>query len=222
LEPQARAALTFILNRNLAPDGFSNSSWQLVERNKGWQWVLWRFQYAADQADVYLGMHAGWLLYRVSRYERCAAGLKKRVPHTFFLPQLGRYALGRDQGGTLDTGLDGFDGIFPQGYLPWVFGPGKENTGALAWLSSHRLPDGSLSADGGAPRYSLSVAVYALAAHALQAPVPTRSLDWLLANTYDPVTGGIGDSAQDSSQSSNVSGFVIAALLGFPAFPGSD
>ena len=220
LQPQARAALNFVLTRNLAADGFSNSSWQLLDGAGNGPWVLWRFEYSADQADVYLGLHAGGMLYRYNRYERAAVSLKKRVPRAFFLPQLGRYALGREPGGAPGTDFDGFDGIFPQGYLPWVFGPGKESAGALAWLSNHGLPDGSLSAYPGDPRFSLSVVVYALAANALHAPTPTGSLDWLIAHTYDPSDGGIGDSAQDSSRSSNVAGFTIAALLGFPAFPG--
>jgi hypothetical protein len=218
-DPQARAALNFVIGRNLAPGGFFNSSWQLLDNGGNGQWVLWRYQYAADQADVYLGLRAGSLLFKNNRYERCAAALKKSIPRTLFLKQPGRYAIGQEQGATPDTDIDGFDGIFPQGYLPWVLGPGQENAGALAWLDGHRQPDGSLSGFAGDPLYSLSVAVYALAASALQAPAPTVSLDWLIAHTYDPTTGGIGDSAQDSSQSSNVSGFVIAALLGFPAFP---
>ena len=48
----ARAALDFVLERNRGPNGLFCSSWH--RRQGAGRWTLYRMQYAADQADVYL------------------------------------------------------------------------------------------------------------------------------------------------------------------------
>ena len=72
----AIAALTFLINNNGDPASpFYFSSWQ--QRNS--QWELWRFQYSADQGDVYLGLAAASQLFEpagVGDYTLAATRLK--------------------------------------------------------------------------------------------------------------------------------------------------
>lgn len=216
-ETNARAALDFALTRNQTPESGSFSSWQLKKRDG--QWRLWRFQYTADQADVYLGLRAGGLLFGEERYRLAADRLRQRMPG-FFEAKLGRYALGQDADGSLEPDFDGFDGIFPQGYLPWVLGNFASNSASCQWLSQRVQSDGSLSCYPKDPKYTLSAAVYVMAARALGQPVPVRSLDWIMTQATDPAAGGVRDTAAPKSEKfSNVAGFTIVALTGFPAFP---
>jgi hypothetical protein len=218
-EENARAALDFIIAYNKKPDGSFSSSWQQWKTDR--RWHLWSFCYSADQADVYLGTQAGWLLYGDSRYRSAAAGLAVVSRSEFFSAANQRYALGRNEDGDIDLDFEGFNGIFPQGYLPWVFGKNSENLAACQWLQSHVNADGSLSCYDHDPLYSLSIAVYALAASALGLPPVTRSLDWLIENNYDALDGGVRDSAVPGSEKyANVAGFTIMALLQFPTLLG--
>lgn len=214
-ESNARAALDFILTYNRSADGFFCSSWQ--QSASDGQWRLWAFRYTADQADVYLGMQSGFLLYADTRYAQSANLLKTQVPSSFYHIRKNRYALGMDEYGTLDRSLEGFNGIFPQGYVPWVFGAHSNNTLAYEWLKSNVRRNGSLNCYTGDPRFSLSVDVYALAASALGQPRPAASLDWLIKTTFDPADGGVRDTSRLASEKfSNVAGFTIMALLQFP------
>lgn len=213
-EPNARAALDFILANNQSPDGFFYSSWQRSASDGKWR--LWKFRYTADQADVYLGMRAGWLLYRDARYSTSATLLKSQTPTKFFLASQKRYALGLEVDGTRDPSLEGFNGIFPQGYAPWVFGAHANNTLAYQWLKKCARTDGSLACYAGDPRYSLSVDVFALAAKSLGQPRPNASLNWLTSTAIDSTDGGVRDTRDPSSEKfSNVAGFTIMAFLGF-------
>jgi len=210
-----QSALDFVIARNRSIDGFFVSSWQ--KRNG--LWVLWQFQYSADQGDVYLGLHAGSVLYDGvdRRYGKVADFLQQNTARTFFDPNVGRYAVGRDVGGNLDAGSD-FDMIFPQGYVPWVFGTSSENVAAYQWLVDGVQTDGSVRRFVGDPGYSLSVAVLAMSAATLQRTSAQASVDWLLLHNYDR-DGGIRDnSVVTSSKYSNVAGFTILALLGRPAW----
>lgn len=216
-DANARAALDFVLAGNQSPDGFFYSSWQRWVADG--EWHLWPFCYAADQADVYLGMRAGWELYGDTRYRDAAGHLEEQVPGTFFLASDGRYAVGMYEDGSLASELDGFDGVFPQGYLPWVFGANQYNLDAFDWLSACVQADGSLVCYPGDPRFSMSVLMYAMSATGLSKPFPTQSVDWLINNTLDG-DGGIRDTADPASEKyPNVAGFGVAALLGYQAFP---
>lgn len=208
-EPNARAALDFILAHNQSADGFFYSSWQQWVSDG--QWHLWTFRYTADQADVYLGMQSAWLLYADNRYGQSASLLKALVPTKFFQTLRKRYALGMNENGKLDPRLEGFNGIFPQGYVPWIFGAHENNTLACQWLQRRARQNGAIR------NFSLSVDVYALAAASLNQPRPTNSLDWLAATTFDPVDGSVRDKRNPASEKySNVAGFTVMAFLGFP------
>jgi hypothetical protein len=216
-ESHARAALDFVINHDKSSDGFFYSSWQKLASDG--QWHLWPFRYTADQGDVYLGMQAGWLLYNDVSYSDVATHLKNQMPYLFFNNTKGKYATGIYEDGSLETDFDGFNGIFPQGYVSWVFGENNYNQTAFNWLSSCVQSNGSLHCYPNDPHYSLSASLYAMSATALQKPYPTNSIDWLISNTYDEEDGGIGDTPDaDSEKYSNVAGFSIVALLNFPAF----
>jgi hypothetical protein len=214
-KPHALAALDFVLAHNQNPKGFFYSSWQFWKTDK--KWHLWKFRYAADQADVYLGMQAGSLLYGEPRYGQHAAFLRNNIATAFFMPKQSRYALGMDEDGSREVELEGFNGIFPQGYLPWVFRASRPSLQSSSWLSSRIKGNGSLICFPGDPAYSLSVSIYGMAEKSLGHRIPTRSFDWLVRNAIDHVSSGVRDSATpDSEQFSNVAGFTITAFLGFP------
>ena len=216
-ERNARAALNFVVKNNLDSDGFSWSSWQLFASDN--QWHLFKFKYSADQGDVYLGMQAGSLLYDDEKYERIACGLRTRGPEVFFSPAERRYGLGIDNSGTLDTSTNGFIEGFANGYLSWMWGRIPENQAAIEWFRSTVQADGSVVTLDGQPSFSLNVAMLGLGDLGVRQREPTASFRWLLANTFDPGTGGVGDSplAKDT-QFSNVTSFTEISLLGFPAF----
>lgn len=210
----ARAALDFVLTNNWGKDGFSLSSWQLINGT----WKRWNYEYTADQMDVYLGMAAGGALYDYAdrRYQKAADFLKANVPAAFYLTAKKRYAVGRDIGSPGDTDLDGFDGIFPQGYLPWILGKNTQDLAAFRWLKSGVKSDGGL-AFSSTRKYSLSAAMYILAAVSLGETPPSATLQWLRTVPFDKKTGGIRDtSSSNSGLISNVSGFSLMALLGTP------
>ena len=200
-----------MLRENRADDGFFYSSWQKQYN----QWHLWKYQYAADQGDVYLGLRAGADLYETATAGRYTSAANFLVSHTsseFFDAAQGRFAVGRENG-ELD-GLDGIDGVFAQGYLPWIFGGQPSGAAAYNWLQKGVQPDGSLVLFRGDDKYALSGEVYALAATALGQSAPTQTLNWLTTALFDAESGGIQDSLADDTTTSNVSGFALLALTG--------
>lgn len=217
-EANARAALDFLLTANRSPDGLFYNAWHKSAATG--QWSLWKFRYAADQADVYLGMRAGWLLYGDDRYRRAANRLRAQTPTRFFLAAQQRFALGLYEDGSPEPSLGDFNGIFPQGYLPWVFGRHAHTLSAWQWLQGCVQPNGALVCYDGDPQFSLSVAVYALGAKGLGRPRPASSLQWLVGTPFDPSDGGVRDTADPASAKySNVAGLTVMALLNVPPFP---
>jgi hypothetical protein len=213
-----RAALNFVLRENLAEDGLSQSSW--LQSAKDRQWTLFEEQYSADQGDVYLGMHAGELLYRDATYARVADTLKARTPELIFVPGEGRYGLGRDSNGSVTASDDGISAAFSQGYLSWMWGNTAANHSASQWLRAHVQSDGSLVTVKGKPSYTLNIAMLGMADAALRAPAPAESFRWLMTHTYDTGTGGVHHSTElsDNAESNNEAGFCILALTGFLPF----
>lgn len=215
-EENARAALDFLIAGNLRPDGSFASSWHKWQADGRWR--LWPYCYTADQADVYLGMHSGWELYGDDRYRAAAAAVEEIARTRFFSATQERFGLGRDEDGDIELDMEDFEGIFPQGYLPWVFGGSHEDLAACMWLQGHVRSDGAISCYEGDPLYSLSAAIFAMARSALGLPPARSSLDWLIANAFDPHDGGVRDTvAAGSEKYANVAGFAIMALLDFPA-----
>lgn len=213
LEPNVRAALDFVLARNRAPDGFFASSWQL----RNGRWRLWRYRYAADQGDVHLGLHAGALLYGDPAYRAAAGHLSDHVGPAFFSPHMGRFALGTDPDGSRERSLEGFNGIFPQGYLAWVFGPSPQGRRALGWLRGQTRSDGSIVV-GRHRSYALSAAIAAMGRRATGLGGARRSLRWLARVPFDPADGGVTDTGRGGPKYVNVAGFAVVSLLGFTPF----
>lgn len=218
LASQGHAALDFVIQHNLAPDGFSRSSWLHSERDGHWE--LFTERYSADQGDVYLGMHAGEILYRNRRYAKIAAFLRSATPARMFDAKEQRYALGMDDRGQLSTEDDGNSAAFSQGYLTWMWGDTKENRAAAGWLRAKVQPNGAIVTMPVKPGFSLNAAMLGIADAGLSTPTPAASLRWLFANTFDPETGGVHHSTDphDAIESTNEAGFCIIACLRFLPF----
>ncbi|AOI46892.1 hypothetical protein WI23_14540 [Burkholderia oklahomensis C6786] len=213
----ARAALDFVLAKNINPSGYSGSSWQLPVGSTTWQ--FWPYEYAADQGDVYLGMNAGALLFPDNpNYAAKASFLKANVPSQFYMADAQRYSVGRDTGAPLDSDL-GIDTIFPQGYLPWVFGANSQSIGSIQWMINQTAADGSIRSPSTDPAYALSNVILLLGAPTQGMQAPSTTLPWIVNNVLDPQTYGIHDYPGSPDQETNVSGFAVAALLGMKAFP---
>jgi hypothetical protein len=213
----AKAALNFVLQNNWSVDGTSISSWQLINGS----WVRWNYEYTADNADVYLGMRAGALLFdgATPYYKQYADGLQQKIPALFYDSAKGRYAEGRD-GGALDWSNEP-DALFPQGYASWAIGGATvtANLAAYQWLTNRVQADGSIVAYSGDPGYSLIVSNYLMAAAALGKNEPLNSANWLITVPYDPVTGGVHDTRDPSTdETNNIAGFAILGLFGQTAF----
>jgi hypothetical protein len=213
-----RTALDFIVRCNLAADGLSQSSWLQSEKDK--HWTLFEERYSADQGDVYLGMHAGELLYQDAKYKRIAEDLKKLTPGELFVAKESRYGLGRDTTGEITTSDDGISAAFSQGYLTWMWGDSIENRAGTEWITAKVKTDGSIVTLPGKPAYSLTIAMLGMADAALALPTPVDSMSWLIAHTYDRKTGGVHHSLDptDNIESNNEAGFCVIALLRFLPF----
>lgn len=211
----ARAALDFLLTRNSDSNKYFYSSWQ---KSSG-LWSLWEYRYAADQGDVYLGLHAGFLLYGDTDYGDAADNIAGNVLQDFFNTETGIFATGMENDGSLDTGFEEFNSIFPQGYLGWIFGSSDETLSAYGWLEQHVSSDGGIYCYTGDPGYSLTSAVFILAAGSIGNNVGTDTLDWIAIETFDPDDGGICDTKNSGREKySNVAGFTAAAMLGLNPF----
>ena len=82
------------------------------------------------------------------------------------------------------------------------------------------LPDGSVYCYLTDPRYSLSSALPGLAAGASGSTAPDAAWEWLVCRALDRGDGGVRDTASPFSEKfSNVAGFAVMSLLGFPPFP---
>jgi hypothetical protein len=209
LAPNARAALDFLLARSRDAEGFFYSSWGLVDG----AWALWPVRYSADQADVYLGMRAGSLLFDGPdrRYRAAADHLARAAPASFFHEGSGRFAVAKDEPGELLFADGDFNGTFAQGYIPWALGPGRETEASLAWLRAGVQPDGSVRLYPGDPGFSLSAALLALGAASTGGAAADASVDWIVRTTLEP-DGGVQDSP-GAAQISNVTAFAILAAV---------
>jgi hypothetical protein len=210
----AKAALDFLLTNNRSEEGYFFNSWQLSQGEQNWR--LYRYRYTVDQGNDYLGFQAGWILFKDNRYQQAASFIKDSITKDYFDSSSGMYIVGIEEDGTIDQDTDGFEGIFPQGYLPWIFGDNAANQSSYGWLSKCVQTDGSLSCFEDDPHYSLSAIIDGMAASSLEKPVPEASVNWLTTQAYDPSSGGVKDSAaEDTDNYSNVAGLAIVDLLQF-------
>lgn len=196
-----KAALDFLIANTTSPDGFSLSSYQL----SGGTWKLWRYEYTADQIDVWLGYEAGARMYGDVAYHERADFIRLNVPKVFMLAD--HYSIGRDEGGSLDTNLDGFDGIWPNGYVPWALGPSVASTKSLLWMNKRT------------PTYGIEIGINAAGCAACGLPEPA-SVVTLINSMFDAASGGVDDTASDNTKYTNVAAVCVIGLLGFKAFDG--
>ena len=212
----ALAALDYLQNVAMDTDGCTWSSWLLTI---GGTYERYAYKYTADQGDVWLGLHAGAILYDAPQYGPLADALRNRVESAFFSSSYGRYSLGMDEAGTLDWSLEDFGPIQCQGWLPWAWGPSTTNTASVTWLASKVQTDGSLKCYPADPRFSLSAACLGLGKIGLGQTEPLTTLQWLTSPlVFDSSTGGVKDSVTDQMEPCNNAGLCAVALIGWPAF----
>ncbi len=215
-ETHVRAALEFVEFRCLGEEGLSRSC-HLIPKEGGAP-VRSDMNYTADQADVWLGFRAGFLLYGEARYRDAAEQLRSAVESTFFSGERGRYPVGVS-GGEPDWSLGDFGPIQCQGWLAWAWGPSDANARAVAWLESKAAGDGSVRCFPGDPAYSLSAATLLLGRSGLVLPAPERTARWLSSPpVFDAASGGVRDSLRDGMEPCNNAGLSAVALLEWPAF----
>ena len=138
--PYVRAALDFMLERNLADNHLFYSGW--YRPRTGGRWELYRMQYAADQAAAYLGLRAGQRLLGLRRYGVAADRLARELDKLFDR-RARAFGIALDPDGKLLPPADDCQSYLVQGYVAWVFGHGKETCDAVQWLKARRAPDGT-------------------------------------------------------------------------------
>ncbi len=218
-KPHARAALDFVLERNRGPNDLFYSSWHRL-RGDG-RWTLYRMQYTADQADVYLGLRGGYHLLHSRRYKLAAEKLERQVPKLLYHRGRRVFGIAYTPRGTLVPPDEGWKGHFVQGYVAWVFGSHDETRHAVRWLRDRQAPDGSFRRKKGQPAYALSAALFALGSaqvkdHRIQRLKAKR---WLRDVALTP-KGGIRDFGHTKAPIyNNLAGWVVAAWANAPPFP---
>jgi hypothetical protein len=217
--PHARAALDFALERNRGPNDLFYSSWHKPPGDG--RWALYKMQYAADQADVYLGLRAGVHVLGHIRYRQAAEKLERQVPRLLFDKERRAFGIALTPEGRLDPPDEGWCGYFVQGYLAWAFGGHDETRDGLKWLRDRQNDDGGFRQRSDQPAYSLSAAIFCLAADRLDrhGSERERSLRWLRDVAITP-RGGIRDFGHPQAPVySNLAGWVVAAWASAPPFP---
>jgi len=212
LESSARAALSFVLKNNKNSAGLFYNGWR---QDKNGKWNLYKTCYAADQADVWLGLIAGARLYGSPAWEKAAGGLKKTTEKNFYIPEKKRYAVSIDEKGRMNTHMGSIAEIFPQGYLPLVWGNTKKNRAALNWLKSRASKSGKTTCYKGDKGAALTAALLYGGRNSIDKNLDTVK-NWLIKTCYDAKTGGVrSDSGKKSSKLSNAAAFSIMALTGW-------
>jgi len=218
-KPHVRAALDFVLQRNLGSNGLFYSSWH--RRRADGPWTLYRMQYVADQADVYLGLRAGYHLHRSARYKNAAERLEREIPKLLYSRHAKAFGVALTPEGKLLPPDEGWLGYFVQGYLAWVFGINDETEHALRWLKDRQAPDGSFRRQKQQTPFALSAAVFCLATEPLAdyRISRQRSMRWLRDAALSP-QGGIRDFGHPKAPLySNLAGWVVAAWADATPFP---
>jgi len=184
-----RAALEFLMERNRGPNHLFYYGWQ---REKGaTAWSLCRMQYAADQADAYLGLRAGYWLLGHSLHLKAAEELADHTQRLLFDHKRRAFALALDPEGKQVPPPESPDGYLAQGYLAWAFPPCDETRDALRWLRERQAPDNSFRRKAADPASTLSAAAFCLGAGrlGLYANDREQTLRWLRDGALTPQGG---------------------------------
>jgi hypothetical protein len=165
-----------------------------------------------------LGLHAAFLLFGDAKYEELARKIKNNIYWKFFYTRKHRFALGINEDMKIQKHMEKVNGIFPQGYLPWVFGhsiPFPENS--LDWLLSKQKHNGKIKVSGG--KYALTPIIQIMGQLRIYSTFNLKAWLWVNKFCYDSATGGIRDKpSKRSVEFCNVAGFGIIALTGFRPF----
>jgi hypothetical protein len=219
LRPHTRAALEFLLERNRGENELFCRGWHQAKGASKWE--LCRKQIAVDQADVYLGLRAGYWLLGQERYWRAAQRLAERVPRFLFDRKKRAFGLELDEKGNLVPPDETPESYFTQGYLAWVFGPNRETESAMKWLRVRLARDGSFRRRRTDLAYTLPTAGFCLGAARLGLyTVQVRATrKWLREIAMTP-KGGIREVARAKSPLRNdLAGHVVAAWLSCHPYP---
>jgi hypothetical protein len=218
-ESHVRAAMDFVLERNRGENNLFYSAWHRRAGTR--RWTLYPMQYAADQADVYLGLRGAYYLYGSHRYKLAGEKMERAIPQQLYHSEQRVFAIARTPEGKLIPPDEGWKGYFVQGYLAWVFGPHDETRHALDWLEDRQAPDHSFRRTKEQTPYTLAAAVFCLGARRLGRHGTDRdqAKRWLRDNALTP-QGGIRDFAHPRAPVyTNLSGWVIAAWANASPFP---
>jgi len=184
-----RAALEFLMERNRGSDHLFYYGWQ---REKGASvWSLCRMQYAADQADAYLGLRAGYWLLGHSQHLKAAEELADHATRLLFDHKHRAFGHALSPDGKLVPPIEGPDGYLAQGYLAWAFPPSDETRDAIRWLKERQAPDNSIRLKITDPAATLPAAAFCLGAGRLGLYPNDReqSLRWLRDGALTPQGG---------------------------------
>ncbi len=214
-----RVALDFLMERNRGPN---HLFYYGSEREKGASdWGLCRMQYAADQADAYLGLRAGYWLLGRSEHLRAAEQLAEHVPRLLFDRKHRAFGFALSQEGKLVPPVEGPDGYLAQGYVAWAFGPTDEARDAIRWLKERQAPDNSIRLKASDPASTLAAAAFCLGAGRLGLYGSDRdqTMRWLRDGALTP-QGGCRDVVAPTATVHNpLAGWITAAWSAADPFP---
>ena len=213
LRPHVHRALDFLLERNRGPNGLFYRGW--YQNPTSGNWELCRRQLAADQADVYLGLLAGYWLTEQPRLKLAADKLERELPRLLYHKNQKAFGTALDDAGNLLPPIDEPETCFVQGYLSWVFGPTRETEKAMEWLRDRLAPDGSFRKNKTETAYVLPVAGFCLGASRLGLyPNQLRQARKWLREVAVTSRGAVREYADLNAPTRNdLAGWVIPAWL---------
>ena len=218
LRPNVRAALDFMLDRNLGDNHLFYTGWYRVRGTARWE--LHREQRAADQAAAYLGLRAGQRLLAHRRYQVAADRLASEIDRLYD-KRLRAFGVALDQGGKLIPPADDCQSYFVQGYLAWVFGHSKETCDGIKWLEARHAPDGTFRRKRTDVPYVLPVLAFCLGAQRLSLYQADRrqAKRWLRQYALTP-EGAVREAIMPNARTpSQIAGWLSLAVLDADTFP---
>ena len=214
-----RAALEFILDRNLAPNGLVYNGWQRIQGDG--DWTQFRRQRAVDQAAVYLGLRAGYYLLQSRRIGLAAQKVERQVFRLLYDTERRVFAPAlRARARRIPPG-DDWESYFTQGCLAWVFGRSDETRNAVKWLEERHAPDGSIRAKKEQQPFTLAATAFCLATRRLDVESKKRikTKRWL-RDVALTAKGGIRDFAHPRAPVyNNLAGWTVLAWASADPFP---
>jgi len=211
--PLVQAGLDFLLDHNRGRNDLFCVGWALPEGGERWERLA--RQRARDQADVYLGLHAGWWLLGRARYRLAASRLEQNALKHLFDDRRRAFGTAIGEAGKLVPPGDNPESYVTQGYLAWAFGPSRETQAAMKWLAERVAPDNSIRRHKKDPALVLPVAAFRLGASRVGSHYNDvrKTGRWLRDQAVTP-KGGIREEAKaDAPVRNDLAGWVVLAWL---------